>query len=207
VKIFKRIIDIAGAVTGIILFFPVMVVVAIAIRFMLGKPVLYRQCRPGYQEKPFNIYKFRTMRDATDAQRNQLPDTERLVWLGTLLRRTSLDELPEFWNVLRGEMSLVGPRPLLTRYLPYYSKLERIRFSVRPGITGWAQVNGRNEAGWDSRLGKDIWYVQNLAPLLDIKILWMTMLKVLMRKGVVVDAHSVMLDLDEERSHQRIDSE
>jgi lipopolysaccharide/colanic/teichoic acid biosynthesis glycosyltransferase len=171
----------------------------------MGKPVLFRQTRPGYREKPFTIYKFRTMIEAVDSQGLPMPDGERLHPVGNFLRRTSLDELPEFWNVLRGDMSLVGPRPLLMRYLPFYTEEERSRFMVRPGITGWAQVNGRNEASWDGRLHNDIWYVRNRSFLLDIKILWMTVVKVVRREQVIVDARSAMLNLDEERAGLKTD--
>jgi lipopolysaccharide/colanic/teichoic acid biosynthesis glycosyltransferase len=170
----------------------------------MGRPVLFRQTRSGYLEEPFTIYKFRTMRETVDSQGLPLPDGERLHSFGIFLRRTSLDELPEFWNVLRGDMSLVGPRPLLMKYLPFYNEEERIRFMVRPGITGWAQVNGRNDAGWDDRLRKDVWYVRNQSFLLDIKILWITAAKVVMREQVIVDARSAMLNLDEERAGLKV---
>jgi len=196
----KRFLDIAGAALASTLLLPVVAGVAVAIWLRIGRPVFFRQIRPGRRETPFTIYKFRTMREAVDAQGDPLPDGERLTSLGTFLRRTSLDELPELWNVLRGEMSLVGPRPLLMRYLPFYTAEERIRFTVRPGITGWAQVNGRNEAGWDDRLRMDVWYVQNRSTLLDLKILWLTVAKVVGRRQVIVDARSAMLNLDEERA-------
>lgn len=201
----KRLLDLAGAALALLLLLPILVAVALAIRLFLGRPVFFRQTRPGYLEKPFTIYKFRTMHEAVDSQGAQLPDGERLGSLGRFLRRTSLDELPELWNVLRGDMSLVGPRPLLMKYLPFYSKEERVRFLVRPGITGWAQVNGRNEADWDDRLGKDIWYVRNQSFLLDIKILRMTVAKVLRREQVIVDARSAMLNLDEARAGLKVD--
>jgi len=196
----KRLLDIAGAVSALLLLSPVLATVALAVRVFIGRPVLFRQLRPGYLEKPFTIYKFRTMRDAVDSEGIPLRDGERLHRLGIFLRRTSLDELPEFWDVLRGDMSLVGPRPLLVRYLPFYTEEERTRFRVRPGITGWAQVNGRNEASWNDRLRHDIWYVRNRSFLLDTKILWMTVAKVARREQVVVDARSTMLNLDEERA-------
>ena len=196
----KRLLDIAGAASALLLLSPILATVALAVRLFLGRPVLFRQTRPGYLEKPFTIFKFRTMREAVDSRGLPLPDGERLHWFGTFLRRTSLDELPEFWNVLRGDMSLVGPRPLLMRYLPFYTEAERIRFTVRPGITGWAQVNGRNEASWDGRLRDDIWYVRNRSFLLDLKILWTTVVKVAKREQVIVDARSAMLNLDEERA-------
>lgn len=203
-RVAKRAIDIGGAVTGLVLCAPLLVTVAVAVRACLGRPVLFRQTRPGRHERSFTIYKFRTMREVTGPHGCPLPDGERLHPLGTFLRQASLDELPELWNVLRGDMSLVGPRPLLMKYLPFYTEEERIRFAVRPGITGWAQVNGRNEAGWDDRLGKDIWYVRNQSFLLDVKILWMTIAKVVRREQVVVDARSIMLNLDEERAKAKI---
>jgi len=201
----KRIIDITGSASALLLLSPVLAAVALAVRVFLGRPALFRQTRPGYLEKPYTIYKFRTMRDAVDPQGHPLPDGERLHPLGNFLRRTSLDELPEFWNVLRGDMSLVGPRPLLMKYLPFYTGEERVRFKVRPGITGWAQVNGRNEATWDDRLGKDIRYVRNQSLLLDFKILWMTVEKVVKCEQVLVDTQSTnMLNLDEERAHMKV---
>jgi len=203
----KRLLDIAGAASALLLLSLILATVALAIRLLLGRPVLFKQTRPGYLEKPFTIYKFRTMRKAVDSQGHSLRDGERLQPLGTFLRRTSLDELPEFWNVLRGDMSLVGPRPLLMKYLPFYTEEERIRFKVRPGITGWAQVNGRNEASWDDRLRRDIWYVQHQSLLLDIRVLLITITKVVKSEHVVVDAHSIMLNLDEERAGVKVGHE
>jgi lipopolysaccharide/colanic/teichoic acid biosynthesis glycosyltransferase len=200
----KRICDLVIVATGLLILLPLLAAIAAVIRLTMGRPVLFRQTRPGYLEKPFTIYKFRTMHEAVDSQGLPLADGERLHRLGTFLRRTSLDELPEFWNVLRGDMSLVGPRPLLMRYLPFYTEEERIRFTVRPGITGWAQVNGRNEAGWDDRLRNDIWYVRNRSFLLDIKILWMTVVKVIRRQHVIVDARFAMQNLDEERAGLKV---
>ncbi len=200
----KRLLDIAGAAAALVLLSPLVAVVAIAVRLFVGHPVFFRQLRPGYLERPFTICKFRTMRDAVDSRGNELPDGQRLHALGTFLRRTSLDELPELWNVVRGDMSLVGPRPLLVKYLPFYTDQERVRFTVRPGITGWAQVNGRNEASWDDRLRRDIWYVRNQSFLLDIKILWTTISKVVRREQVIVDARSIMLNLDEERGGTKV---
>lgn len=200
----KRLLDIAGAASALLLLSPILAGVALTIRLSLGRPVLFRQTRPGYLERPFTIFKFRTMRKGVDSQGHPLPDGERLHPVGTFLRQTSLDELPEFWNVLMGDMSLVGPRPLLMKYLPFYTEEERIRFTIRPGITGWAQVNGRNDASWDDRLGHDIWYVRNRSFLLDIKILWMTVVMVVKREHVIVDARSTMLNLDEERAGMKI---
>jgi lipopolysaccharide/colanic/teichoic acid biosynthesis glycosyltransferase len=197
---FERLLDLAGAGLASIVLLPVAAGVAAVVRFYIGRPVLFRQVRPGYQGAPFTIYKFRTMRTAVDIHGDPLPDGQRLTRLGAFLRRTSLDELPELWNVLRGDMSLVGPRPLLARYLPFYTEEERLRFTVRPGITGWAQVNGRNKATWNDRLRMDVWYVRNRCLPLDLKILWMTVAKVVGRKEVIVDARSAMLNLDEERA-------
>lgn len=145
------------------------------------------------------------MYETVDSQGSPLSDGERLSAFGEFMRRTSLDELPEFWNVLRGDMSLVGPRPLLMKYLPFYTEEERVRFMVRPGITGWAQVNGRNEASWDDRFRMDVWYVRNKSTLLDIKILWMTVAKVVRCDQVIADARSTMLNLDEERARAKAD--
>ncbi len=200
----KRLFDIAGAASALLFLSPIMAAVALAIRLFIGRPMLFRQLRPGSLMQPFIIYKFRTMREAANWQGLPLPDGDRLHPLGTFLRRTSLDELPQFWNVLRGDMSLVGPRPLLMSYLPFYTEEERVRFVVRPGITGWAQVNGRNEASWDSRLRNDTWYVRNRSFLLDFKILWITCGKVLKREQVIVNARSAMLSLDEERAALKV---
>ena len=195
----KRLFDLVLTIPALLLFSPLMLIVVLCCWVFMGRPAIFRQIRPGYLENPFTIFKFRTMRDALDAHGDPLPDKDRLHPFGNFLRRTSLDEIPELWNVLRGDMSLVGPRPLLMKYLSFYTADERIRAAVRPGITGWAQVNGRNEASWNDRLAKDIWYVHNLSFLLDTRILWMTAVKVLKREQVVVDARSVMLNLDEER--------
>jgi lipopolysaccharide/colanic/teichoic acid biosynthesis glycosyltransferase/glycosyltransferase involved in cell wall biosynthesis len=200
----KRLIDIAGAAFALLVLSPIILAIAIAVRIRLGTPVIFRQVRPGYKAELFTINKFRTMRDAVDPTGAPLMDSERLHPFGSFLRKTSLDELPEFWNVLCGEMSLVGPRPLLVKYLPFYTAAERVRFAIRPGITGWAQVNGRNEASWNERLSLDIWYVKNQSLLLDFRIMWMTIRKVLRREQVIVDARSIMLNLDEERSAARM---
>jgi lipopolysaccharide/colanic/teichoic acid biosynthesis glycosyltransferase len=199
----KRPVDLLVTVPLFILISPLMLLIGLCSLLFLGKPVLFRQVRPGYLENPFTIYKFRTMHDVAGLQGHPLPDGQRLNRFGSFLRRTSLDELPEFWNVLRGDMSVVGPRPLLLKYLPFFSDEERIRFTVRPGITGWAQVNGRNEASWDDRLRNDVWYVQNCSLLLDFRILWITLLKTVRCKQVVVDPGSTMLNLDQERAHTK----
>lgn len=195
----KRLFDfLAAGLALVLLALPLLVLTSI-IRYKLGSPVLFRQTRPGLGGQPFELIKFRTMTDARDAAGELLPDTERLTPFGRLLRATSLDELPELWNVLRGDMSLVGPRPLLMRYLPYYSEQEAKRHRVRPGLTGWAQLHGRNTLSWDERLALDVWYVENRSMLLDLRILLQTVLMVLRRDGVVIDPRAAMQDLDVER--------
>lgn len=184
----KRLFDIAGAAAGIVLLSPVFVVIWIMVRRKLGSPVLFRQLRPGLGAKPFEMLKFRTMRDAVDANGVALPDSERMTSFGSTLRSTSLDELPELWNVLRGDMSLVGPRPLLMEYLPLYSTEQARRHDVRPGITGWAQVNGRNAISWEQKFALDVWYVYNRSFWLDLKILWSTVLKVIKRDGITSES-------------------
>lgn len=196
----KRFFDLLLTLPGIIFISPLILLTALLVRIKIGKSILFIQERPGLHGQPFRMYKFRTMTDERDAAGNLLPDAERLVPFGRFLRSTSLDELPELMNVLKGEMSLVGPRPLLMKYLPYYSKQEAKRHLVRPGITGWAQVNGRNTISWDDRLALDVWYVENRSILLDIKILFITFKKVFLKDGVVSVPESIMLNLDEERS-------
>ena len=180
----KRLFDLALAVPAAVLLAPVMAVVAAVIACGLGRPVLFRQRRPGLRGEPFILVKFRTMTDGLDATGTLLPDAERLPALGRLLRRTSLDELPQLWNVLRGEMSLVGPRPLMMEYLPRYSPGQMRRHAVMPGITGWSQVNGRNAASWPRRLALDVWYVDHQSFALDVKILALTFWKVFKSEGV-----------------------
>ncbi|GAB6187876.1 sugar transferase [Thermopirellula anaerolimosa] len=174
----KRLLDIVGAATGLCLLAPLLLIIAVLVRRDLGRPVLFRQVRPGRGGRPFTMYKFRTMRDVCDAEGRPLPDAERLTPLGRLLRRFSLDELPELWNVLRGDMSLVGPRPLLMEYLPRYTPEQARRHDVRPGITGLAQVLGRNALPFSQRLALDVQYVDRFSLWLDAKILWWTLLKV-----------------------------
>ena len=188
---------------GIPIFFlcaPLMACIAALICCTSTGPVFFRQDRPGLNAKIFRLVKFCTMTECRDKDGCLLPDSKRLTALGMILRTTSLDELPELFNVLNGNMSLVGPRPLLARYMPYFSKRERLRFSVNPGITGWAQINGRNESSWSERFDRDIWYVENWSLTLDMKILATTLKHVIMRKNVVPDARSIMLNLDEERA-------
>lgn len=198
----KRLFDLVAASLGLIVLLPVLAILAVLVRIFLGSPVIFRQQRPGLRAVPFTLYKFRTMNDRRDASGKLLPDALRLTGFGRFLRSASLDELPELYNVVRGEMSLVGPRPLLVRYTPYFTEEEMRRFSVPPGITGWAQINGRNHASWDKRLSDDIWYVDHRSLWLDIRILAMTVAKVVKRDGVAADTASVMLDLDEERKNK-----
>ena len=168
---------------------PLFVIIAILVRLKLGSPILFTQIRPGLNGKPFKMVKFRTMKDGVDQQGNPLPDNERMTPFGDKLRNSSLDELPELLNVLKGEMSLVGPRPLLMQYLPLYSKEQAKRHDVRPGITGWAQINGRNAISWDEKFALDVWYVHNRTLWLDIKILFMTAKKVFVKEGISADGH------------------
>lgn len=188
----KRSLDISVALAGLILLSPMLLLLVLLVRMKLGSPVLFRQQRPGRQGKPFLLLKFRTMTDSRDADGMLLPDEQRLTRLGQLLRNTSLDELPELWNVLRGEMSLVGPRPLLMQYLDHYTPEQARRHDVRPGITGWAQVNGRNAISWDKKFELDVWYVENQSLWLDLRILWLTVWNVLLRKGIAADDHATM---------------
>jgi len=188
----KRVVDIAGASVGIILLAPVMLAVALLVLLTMGRPVLFRQQRPGLRGKPFTLYKFRTMRDARTASGELLPDDLRLTTFGKWLRSTSLDELPELFNVLKGEMSLVGPRPLLMEYLPRYSPDQARRHEVKPGITGWAQVNGRNALTWEEKFRMDVWYVDHWNLWLDMKILLLTIWKVLKREGISAEGSATM---------------
>jgi lipopolysaccharide/colanic/teichoic acid biosynthesis glycosyltransferase len=186
----KRPFDVAVAATALLACAPLLLAVALAVRLVLGRPVLFVQERPGRHGVPFRLIKFRTMRDGFDAEGRPLPDGERLTGLGRFLRSTSLDELPELWNVLRGEMSLVGPRPLLMEYLPLYTPEQARRHEVRPGITGWAQVNGRNALSWEEKFRLDVWYVDNRSFWLDLKILWLTAVKVFRREGISQAGHA-----------------
>lgn len=195
----KRAVDLLLATLALVALGVPLLILAALVRARLGTPVLFTQVRPGQYGDPFTMYKFRTMTDERGSDGELLPDRDRLVPFGRFLRSTSLDELPELFNVLRGDMSLVGPRPLLTRYTPYFTESERPRLNVRPGITGWAQVNGRNTVSWDERLGMDVWYVQNMSMQLDLNILRLTLRRVFQRSGVVVDAESIMQNLDDER--------
>ena len=188
----KRTIDILGSGLGLLLLSPVLAIVAYMIRREMGSPFLFRQTRPGLHGEPFEMIKFRTMRDAIDADGRPLPDAERLTKLGRFLRSTSLDVLPELWNVLKGDMSLVGPRPLLMEYLPLYSLQQSRRHEVRPGVTGWAQVNGRNAIHWEEKFKLDVWYVDNRSFSLDLKIIWLTIRKVIRRDDISATGEATM---------------
>ena len=185
----KRLFDFLVALFALLILLPVIMVVAVLIRLKLGSPILFTQERPGLNGNVFKMMKFRTMLDAKDKQGNLLPDDERMTPFGAFLRSTSLDELPGLFNVLKGDMSLVGPRPLLVQYLPLYSSEQARRHNVRPGITGWAQVNGRNAISWEQKFKLDVWYVDNQSFLLDIEILLLTVKKVFVREGISADGH------------------
>lgn len=180
----KRILDLSVAVSLLLLLWPIMLVVAVLVRWRMGSPVIFGQERPGLYGRPFKIYKFRTMMHSCDSKGGVLPDAVRLTPLGRFLRRLSLDELPQLLNVLKGELSLVGPRPLLMEYLPLYNDEQSRRHMVKPGITGWAQVNGRNAISWEDKFKFDIWYVDHQSFALDMKILWMTVMKVIRSEGI-----------------------
>lgn len=195
----KRAMDIVGSVAGLVLTAPIMAVIALLVYVYLGRPIIFSQVRPGQHGKPFRMYKFRTMRDAYDDQGNPLPDERRLTRLGRFLRATSLDELPELWNVLKGEMSLVGPRPLLMQYLERYTPFQNRRHEVKPGITGWAQVNGRNAISWEKKFEYDVWYVDNYSLALDMKILLLTLLKVFRREGVNAQGYATAPEFNPNR--------
>jgi sugar transferase EpsL len=201
----KRTFDVFASLTGLLLLSPLLLLTALLVRLKLGTPVLFRQQRPGLHGTPFEIFKFRTMTDSCDEQGELLPDTERLTPFGRLLRSTSMDELPELLNVLRGEMSLVGPRPLLMRYYPYFTPEEHVRFDVRPGITGLAQISGRNDLSWDKRIAADVQYVQNMSFGTDLWILFMTVWRVMFRQGLRVDPGVTMIDFDVERRQRLAD--
>lgn len=186
----KRLLDLVAASIGGLVVAPVAAAVAFLVRQKLGRPILFRQSRPGLHGRPFELIKFRTMTDARDAEGQLLPDEQRLTHFGRILRSTSLDELPELWNVLRGDMSLVGPRPLLMEYLPRYTPRQARRHEVRPGLTGWAQVNGRNTPSWQERLEMDVWYVEHQSLHLDLRILFRTILAVLRREGINTGGHA-----------------
>jgi lipopolysaccharide/colanic/teichoic acid biosynthesis glycosyltransferase len=185
----KRLFDLFVSLSALLVLLPVLLVVALMVRIKLGSPILFTQNRPGLYGEVFKMMKFRTMLDATDKQGSQLPDDQRMTPFGAFLRSASLDELPGLFNVLKGDMSLVGPRPLLVQYLPLYNDDQNRRHNVRPGITGWAQVNGRNAISWEQKFSFDVWYVDNQSFWLDIKILLLTVKKVFVREGISADGH------------------
>lgn len=188
----KRFFDVVLTVCGLLLLSPFILLLMLLVRFSLGAPIFFTQVRPGLNGKPFRMVKFRTMTNARGVNGQLLPDADRLTDFGRFLRAASLDELPELWNVLKGEMSLVGPRPLLMEYLPLYSPEQARRHEVRPGITGWAQVNGRNAISWEEKFKLDVWYVDNRSLWLDFKILWLTVLRVARRSGISQDGQATM---------------
>ncbi|GFE58634.1 sugar transferase [Geobacter sp. AOG1] len=188
----KRTFDFFSVLAGLCILAPALLVISLLVRLKHGSPVLFRQTRPGLHGKPFHMYKFRTMTNERDTEGNLLPDAQRLTSFGRFLRSSSLDELPELLNVLKGDMSLVGPRPLLMEYLPLYSQQQARRHEVRPGITGWAQVNGRNSISWEEKFKLDVWYVDNQSFWLDLKILWMTLAKVFKREGISQEGQATM---------------
>lgn len=196
----KRAFDIIASATGLVVLSPVLAAAAVAVRLHIGKPVIFTHSRPGRGTEHFDLYKFRTMTDAKDNRGNLLPDKDRITEFGAILRKSSLDELPELINVLKGDLSLVGPRPLLTRYLPYYTERERRRFDIKPGLTGWAQIHGRNSVSWDERLSYDVWYADNVSFSLDLRILFKTLQMVFRRQGVEIVPNTAMKSLDEERA-------
>jgi len=191
-RIIKRLIDITASLVGLVVLAPVFAVLVLAIRLTMGPPVLFRQTRPGLHDKPFVMYKFRTMHELRDKKNNLLPDDKRITLIGRTLRKTSLDEVLELFNVLKGDMSLVGPRPLLVEYLDRYTPQQMRRHEVRPGITGWAQVNGRNAISWEEKFKYDVWYVDNWSLWLDLKIITMTVWKVFKGEGISQEGHATM---------------
>ena len=203
-QIIKRIMDICGSLAGLIILSPILLVVAIIVRLTMGSPIIFTQIRPGLNQKPFKIMKFRSMKNAVDASGKPLSDEQRLTKFGEIMRSLSLDELPQLINILNGEMSIVGPRPLLFDFFPYYSEIEMRRHEVKPGITGLAQVNGRNNLNWDDRLKMDIEYVDNWSIPLDIKIIFKTILVVIKRDGVKTDGHATFLRLDDYRKNKTL---
>lgn len=194
----KRILDVVLASIGIVVLAPLFMVLAALVWLRMGRPILFVQVRPGLSGTPFRMYKFRTMHEKIGTDGRPLPDEERITPLGRFLRATSLDELPELFNVLRGDMSLVGPRPLLMQYLDRYTPEQRRRHEVKPGITGWAQVNGRNAISWEQKFQYDVWYVDNCSLWLDLKILWLTLIKVLKREGISAEGHVTMPEFNPE---------
>jgi lipopolysaccharide/colanic/teichoic acid biosynthesis glycosyltransferase len=198
----KRIFDIVASIAGLAILAPLLIIISICILVVMGRPLIFTQRRPGYNEKPFLLYKFRTMTKKTDLKGQPLPDEQRLTSLGQFLRRTSIDEIPELINVLKGEMSIVGPRPLLMEYLPHYSQHQRLRHSIRPGITGHSQINGRNNVSWEEKFELDIWYVKNMSFFLDLTIIYNTISVVVKGKGVSAPGHVTMPRFDETKENK-----
>lgn len=199
-KYIKRLIDIVLSLVAIIILSPLLLILYVLVKFKLGSPVIFTQKRPGKNENIFKLYKFRSMTDKKDENGNLLPDDQRLTSFGRKLRSTSLDELPELFNILKGDMSIVGPRPLLVEYLPFYKEEERKRHDVTPGLTGWAQINGRNASSWEEKFEKDIFYVNNLSFLFDLKIVVMTFFKVFKKSDILVGKEIPAGRLDDYRS-------
>jgi sugar transferase EpsL len=197
----KRVFDIISSAVALVVLSPLLIMVALLIRWKMGSPVLFGQMRPGYKGRPFTLYKFRTMNDKRDAKGNLLTDADRLKSFGRFLRASSLDELPELWNVLKGDMSLVGPRPLLMQYLTHYTPEQGRRHEVRPGITGWAQVNGRNAITWEEKFKLDVWYVDHWSLWLDVKVIFLTVWKILKREGISHPGQATMEEFMGSNSH------
>jgi len=191
-EMIKRLFDLISSFVGLLFLLPIMVLIVLLVRLKIGSPIFFKQGRPGLNEEIFNMAKFRTMTNEYDKNGNLLSDETRLTKFGKFLRSTSLDELPSLWSVLKGDMSLVGPRPLLVEYLPLYSERQSRRHEVRPGITGWAQVNGRNAISWDQKFELDVWYVDNQSIWLDVKIIWLTLKKVIVRNGITAQGDATM---------------
>ncbi len=202
-KYIKRLLDIIISLCSLIILSPIILIVAILVRIKLGSPIIFKQERPGKNEKIFKLYKFRSMDNKTDENGKLLPDKERLTKFGKILRSTSLDELPELINILKGDMSLIGPRPLAVSYLPYYNETEKHRHDVRPGLTGLAQINGRNALNWEDRFKFDIEYINNITFINDVKILLKTFYKVIKREGIVTRGTNQIIDFDEYRKDQK----
>jgi sugar transferase EpsL len=200
----KRVIDLALTIPALVVFSPLLILIALPLGLTLGTPILFRQKRPGQHGRPFTLLKFRTMTNARDAQGNLLADAQRLTWLGRFLRSTSLDELPELLNVLKGAMSLVGPRPLLLEYLPRYTPEQNRRHEVKPGLTGWAQINGRNALTWEEKFAYDVWYVDHQSLWLDLKILALTVWKILRREGISQAGQATMEEFRGSTSSERL---
>ena len=197
----KRLLDIIISLSALILLAPLYAIIGYKVKKNLGSPIFFKQTRPGLQAQPFDMIKFRTMKDATDASGNLLPDSMRMTAFGKMLRSSSLDELPELWNVLKGDMSLVGPRPLLMEYVPLYNKEQTRRHEMRPGITGWAQINGRNAISWEEKFQLDVWYVDNHSIWLDFKILLLTLKKVFIKEGISADGEVTMTKFTGSNKH------